>query len=141
MNVYTMRTRTLKLSIGEQTVKANVFKFARKESLAWSKFEAYLQELQKERAQQAVENCTGFAVLVVDEIHGSPVYSDVTKGMWTDDTPFPGKLIGYVHRNGYTNTVRNYSPWQYGWIVNGAPHRRRCVLATDGEKEEVVSVR
>lgn len=137
--IYNMRKRTVPIWVDGQRVAANWYSYAFKEWLCWGfgdeeRRRNFIRENAARIGQDAFHSERSGFVLLGDAKNGAEdctVYRDVTSGVWTDTTAFPGTPVGFVHKEGRKWVVRPVSKW-HPWkiMVDGdwVDHERRLVV-------------
>jgi hypothetical protein len=145
--VYNMRKKTLPIIVNGTRFSANYFSYSYKP--IWSLFDNCQSRI-KERTERVGRNAfdserSGYVIVgdTDNYLSGAPVYVDVTSAIWYDNGDFPGRQIGYIHKEGRNWVVRKEEPWSEVQRLNNTGNwdkvKVRCVLQTDGTlTEEVV---
>ena len=156
--LYTMRkaTRVIHMPEGGLSeivgrIVCNTYEFAYRSSIEYR----ILFDAEKRRRDFIVGNAhrtgseafeadgSGFVVCGTEHgMSGCSVYADVTSGLWYDCDRFPGRLVGWLHKEGRKWVVRPYGHWhecQIGTTKEFAERKvhqmyeRRDALSHEGE--------
>lgn len=124
--IYSLRARTVQLSIGGSKVTAHTYKYAYKQYSMWKGDYGYnsykLTETNTERnAHSAMGNRTVVPYIIIDNdipslkgLDGATVYANVTAPLWWDCEKFPGDIVGWVKRVGRSFVLTDRTEWSTG---------------------------
>lgn len=105
--VYSMRKKTTRVRFADEgSVAANSFQYAYKEWFGGSVGDVHERTRDRIRNRAVRTGSEAFVVsparvaILGDVEDGASVYADVTSGTWIDTTAFPGRLVGWLRRQG-----------------------------------------
>jgi hypothetical protein len=123
--IYSLRAKTVQLTVGGANVTAHTYKYAYKSSSIWRGDYGYngykLTEANTERnAHMAMGTRTVVPYVIIDndikgdKLDGATVYANVTSPLWWDCDKFPGDVAGWIKRVGRSYVLTDRTEWSTG---------------------------
>lgn len=137
---YTLRKKAVNVHSTEGRHRAQLFAYAYKEWLtsSWDDRVERRRDAIRNRASttaaRAAEGGISELVVLGDKPQdGAPVYADVRQSLWFDGDTFPGRLVGFLRKQGGRWQLVDATPWEQ-WHSGGTAYWNRDRISEDGQR-------
>lgn len=148
---YSIRAKTVAITLPDGSkVKANLYSYAYKLSSYWkgdrgyNSYQFMVNNTERNADQVFAKPRSGYVIVGDPErdLADDAVYTDVTASQWFDTERFPGRLVGWLVRDGRGWKVTDRTTWSQGKTLRDGlwlPYKSRSVMV-DGKatREEIV---